>query len=218
MGTDNLHHKRKAKSLESLARRASKRSSYDRVLIVCEGKKTEPYYFLGLIRHYKINSANIEVDGSSGSSPCKVYERALDVAKQEEINGNPFDRVYCVFDKDSHSTYSETLRKISETENFYAANSVPCFEYWLLLHFVYTTKGYARSGKKSIADAVITDLKKHISDYTKGREDIFEELVDKIEVAKSNSKRSLREALINKTDNPSTNIHDVIEYLQGFEK
>ncbi|WP_224217287.1 RloB family protein [Vibrio cholerae] len=45
MGSDNLHHKRKAKAERELSRRKSKRSSYEKVLIVCEGEKTEPNYF-----------------------------------------------------------------------------------------------------------------------------------------------------------------------------
>lgn len=39
MGTDNLFHKRKAKSAKGLQRRAAKRDAYAKVLIVCEGEK-----------------------------------------------------------------------------------------------------------------------------------------------------------------------------------
>ena len=40
------------------------RESYDRVLIVCEGKKTEPSYFGDLLTHYRLSMANIEIVGS----------------------------------------------------------------------------------------------------------------------------------------------------------
>lgn len=217
MGSDNLYHRRKAKTLDTLTRRVSKRSSYDRVLIVCEGKKTEPNYFSDLVRYYRINSANVAIDGSSESSPCKVYERAVEIAKLEAKKGDPFDRIYCVFDKDSHTTYSDTLTKIANTRNFYAANSIPCFEYWLLLHFTYTTKGYSGNGNKSVADNLIKDLKKFIPDYTKGSKGVFEDLLDKIETAKANAKRALNDAQRNNTDNPSTYIHELVEYLQNFK-
>ena len=46
MGSEDLFHKRKAKAADSLKRRKAKRSSYDKVLIVCEGEKTEPNYFM----------------------------------------------------------------------------------------------------------------------------------------------------------------------------
>ncbi|OPY61749.1 MAG: hypothetical protein A4E57_04133 [Syntrophorhabdaceae bacterium PtaU1.Bin034] len=45
MGTDDLYHKRKAKTARDLARKKATRAPYERVLIVCEGRKTEPYYF-----------------------------------------------------------------------------------------------------------------------------------------------------------------------------
>lgn len=45
MGTDDLFHKRRAKKAKDLRRRKARRDPYDKVLIVCEGSKTEPYYF-----------------------------------------------------------------------------------------------------------------------------------------------------------------------------
>lgn len=76
MGSDNLHHKRKAKDAQHLQRRKSQRAPYDKILIVCEGEKTEPNYFKELINYYKLNTANVEIDGSCGSSPEKVLKRA----------------------------------------------------------------------------------------------------------------------------------------------
>lgn len=45
MGTDNLFHRLKTKQIKELSRKNAKRDPYDKVLIVCEGKKTEPHYF-----------------------------------------------------------------------------------------------------------------------------------------------------------------------------
>jgi hypothetical protein len=59
MGTDNLFHKRKARRASELTRRKTRRESYAKVLIVCEGEKTEPLYFNDLKDHYGLNSANI---------------------------------------------------------------------------------------------------------------------------------------------------------------
>jgi len=56
MGSENLFHKRKAKAADRLERRKAKRASYDKVIIVCEGEKTEPNYFNELIDFYEINS------------------------------------------------------------------------------------------------------------------------------------------------------------------
>ena len=75
MGTDNIFHKRKAKSNEHLQRGKPKRQPYDRVLIVCEGNKSEPFYFESLIDDFRLSSANVKIFGKEcNSSPDKVLE------------------------------------------------------------------------------------------------------------------------------------------------
>ena len=100
MGSDDLFHKRKARRLQDLARRKAIRSQYSKVLIVCEGEKTEPYYFEDLKSHYELNSANIEITGDCGSAPISIFEYANQRFQEEDRAGDSFDRVYCVFDKD----------------------------------------------------------------------------------------------------------------------
>ncbi len=87
MGSDDLHHKRKARRAKDLARRKSSRASYDRVLIVCEGAKTEPNYLRELIDCLELNSANVEVDGDSGSSPISVVKHAKRRYREEQAKG-----------------------------------------------------------------------------------------------------------------------------------
>jgi hypothetical protein len=220
MGSEDLFHKRKAKTADSLERRRARRSSYDKVLIVCEGEKTEPNYFNDLIQFHKLNTANVEIDGSCGSSPKSVFERAVALSTAEDRKGDPFDRVYCVFDKDSHASYDETVKRISNCSTkgvFHAAISVPCFEYWLLLHFRYTTKPYASTGSSSVADEVIKELKEFIPDYAKGDNDIFSSLSSHVDFAKENALRSLQHGDDNHTDNPTTYIHELVDYLQNLK-
>ncbi len=109
MGTDNLFHKRRAKKAADLKRKKAIRQPYPKVLVVCEGEKTEPRYFAGLKDHYHLNSANIEICGDCGSEPLKIFHEARDRYRDEKANGDPFDRVYCVFDKDSHGTYQRAM-------------------------------------------------------------------------------------------------------------
>jgi len=220
MGSDNLFHKRRAKVADRLERRKAKRSSYEKVLIVCEGEKTEPNYFEDLILFHKLNTANVEVDGSCGSSPRSVFERAIELWHSEDKKGDAFDRVYCVFDKDSHTTYEETVRNISKQEPkgiFHAAISVPCFEYWVLLHFNYTTKPYAATETSSIGSEVLKDLIHVMPNYSKGCKNIYSELHPQLEFAKHNARRSLEHAKDNHSDNPTTNIHDLVQYLEGLK-
>lgn len=216
MGSEDLFHKRKAKETKALARKKEKRASYDKVLIVCEGEKTEPNYFNELKQHFEINSANIAVDGSCGSSPKSVLQRAEQLYKVEERKGDPFDRVYCVFDKDSHETYDATIEKIKNKRPknvFIAAVSVPSFEYWLLLHFNYTTQPYAATEKLSTAGVVLKQLKKYMPEYEKGQRDVFNSLFDKLQFATANAVRAKKQAESNHSDNPSTTIHELVSYL-----
>lgn len=220
MGSEDLFHKRKAKAADRLGRRKAKRASYDKVLIVCEGEKTEPNYFNELVDFYEINSANVDIDGTCGSSPKSVFERACSLYQAEIIKGDPFDRVYCVFDKDSHETYESTINKIRSNgykSVFYATTSVPCFEYWLILHFKYTTKPYAATRSSSVGDAVLKDLVKVMPTYAKGSTGIFSLLHGQLEYAKNNSIRAKLHSEKNDSDNPSTSIHNLIIYLQGIK-
>ena len=138
MGTDNLFQKRKARQARDLARRKGRRAPYAKVLIVCEGEKTEPHYFNELKDHYGLNSANIEICGDCGSDPLSIIRHAKQRYREEKDAGDAFDKVFCVFDKDTHAHYQQGLDTIRSTtpKNVYVAiTSVPCFEYWLLLHF-----------------------------------------------------------------------------------
>lgn len=217
MGTDNLHHKRKAKAKNELSRKKSLRSSYDKVLIVCEGEKTEPIYFNGLIKHYQLNSANVAIVGACGSSPKSVFEKAEELATQEERKGDKYDSIYCVFDKDSHSSYNETISKINKKQGFHAITSVPCFEYWILLHFIYTTKPFNGTHTKSISQEVYDELKKYFPDYEKSRKDLFSLLLPHIEFAKNNAQRANGVAKSMNTDNPTTSVDALVTYLQNIK-
>lgn len=220
MGTDNLHHKRRSRKVSDLARRQQRREPYAKVLIICEGEKTEPNYFNELKSHYGLNSANIEVSGKCGSDPLSVLSYAQQRYREESDARDPFDRVYCVFDKDAHPNYSKAIQLISNmrTKGVYlASTSVPCFEYWLLLHFNYTTKPFLALPNNSSANQVLTELKRYMPDYEKGASNIFGQLIDKLAFAQSNAIRALQAADSAGTDNPTTHIHELVDFLQKIK-
>jgi len=220
MGTDNLFTKRKAKQTKDLKRKQAKRAVYDKVLIVCEGKKTEPNYFKGLRDCYRLNSANIDITHDRGSAPKNVLKKAEQRYREEKDKGIPFDRVYCVFDKDTHTSYQDTLQTIEQkrTKNtFFAITSVPSFEFWLLLHFEYTASPVLGiTGRKSAGDQVLAKLKQYIPDYQKAEKGHFIALKDQLPFAIANARRVCQTAEKNETDNPSTQVHVLVEYLQSL--
>lgn len=220
MGTDNLFHKRKAKSAAGLKRHRVKRDSYAKILIVCEGEKTEPNYFNGLRDHHSLSSANVEVCGNCGSSPLSIVTYAKQRYREEKDAGDAFDKVYCVFDQDAHVDYTKAvaaIRGATPKDTYFAITSVPCFEYWLLLHFIYTTKPYTALPGNSAGNQVLAQLKIYMPDYTKGDNDTFSVLIDQLDFAKNNAARSLQFAKANNTDNPSTHVHELVAFMQSIK-
>jgi len=210
---------RKARNIKDLQRRQPSRSPYDRVLIVCEGGKTEPNYFRALTLALRLNTANIEVDGSSGSSPRSVViyaKKRYNEDLKQNGSGNGFDRVYCVFDQDEHPTYSEALSLIRTDQNniFYGITSVPCFEFWLLLHFTFTTRPIARTGERSPGDVTKDELKKFLPMYEKGDKDIYTKIKEYTDIAIQRAYKANEAAGKVNTNNPSTLVHTLVEYLR----
>ena len=221
MGSDNLHHKRKSKNARSFRRKLARRSPYDMVLIVCEGEKTEPNYFRAMIDDLQLNTANIKIAKNiAGSSPRNV----VDTGRKEYNKEKDYDAVYCVFDKDQHPSYVEALDIIRREKArgkrgcpMHAITSVPCFEFWLLLHFTYTTKGFD-AGHGSICANVISDLKTYIYSYGKGDTTIYQSTRDHLSTAISNAKKVERHCRRSGTDTPSTDIYKLVEYLHQLKK
>jgi len=67
--------KRKPKPQYS-PRKTNTRQSYDRVLIVCEGSKTEINYFKHLINRLKLSTINIEILDIKQTTPNSLFKEA----------------------------------------------------------------------------------------------------------------------------------------------
>ena len=218
MGTDNLFHKRKERKAESLRRRQAMKAPYDVVLIVCEGEKTEPNYFSELKKTFRLSNANVRICGR-GSDPLSVVNFAIETFRREP----EFDRVYCVFDRDRHTTYDAALDRVRRTRlgkgsRIFAIPSIPCFEFWLLLHFIYTTRPFDAPSGDSICSRVIEELKKYHPEYQKGEQDIFNKMQDSLNDAITNASRVQQFHQTSGTDNPSTLVHSLVEYLRDLKK
>lgn len=193
------------------------RAPYERVLIVCEGEKTEPNYFRSLKDYLRLATSNVTVTGECGSDPSSVVAKAKDEVtktKKEKSQGSGFDKVYCVFDKDKHERYSEAI-DTAKANGFIPITSIPCFEVWVLLHFMFTASPYTASKGKSICAQVINKVrsKSGFANYQKGAKTYFHDLLDKLPTASANAKKLRSQNLASGTDNPSTMIDNLIDYL-----
>lgn len=179
MGRDNSPKERQRAQLE---RKQGRRASYDRILIVTEGSKTEPNYFTEIRSQYRLHTANVEVRHSElGTEPIQVVQHAQDLFERGDRHRNlqprAFEQVYAVFDRDAHRSYAEALQLAQDLDgglrndnkqaiSFKAIASVPNFELWLLLHFEDVAAPLHR-------DQVIERLTRHLPGYEKGARGSF---------------------------------------------
>ena len=204
------------RNLRRRARRSkATREPYDRVLIVCEGRKTEPFYFNELVDFYSLSLDNVKVV-DHGSDPLQVVRRAKELQRRERQLRNKYDKVYCVFDRDEHPSFDQASNE-AEASGLKLARSWPCFEYWLLLHFCYSRKPYAKAGDRSPAKNCINDLTEHFPEYSKTKEGIFQVLESRLETAKVGALRAIKEAQETEELNPSTEVHELVSYLQSLK-
>lgn len=211
----------RAASERSLQRPVVNRKPNKRILIVCEGEKTEPRYFKAFINTLNLLAADVEVCGEEcNSAPISVVEYAEKRARRE---GN-YDAVFCIFDRDSHDSYEAAKSKVitlNKSTRFPAKGissilSIPCFELWFILHYDSHRKPYHKTGKKSSCENLISELKK-IEGFESYEKTItsaqLELLFLRTDDAIKNSKLSLDASKKDGEENPSTSTHVLVEYL-----
>ena len=222
MGTDNLFHKRVAKAADAHKRGKAKQAPYERILIVCEGQKTEPYYLAGLRKELRLNPVNIVIaDKRTGLDPKKLVEYALEEFKRD----SDFNHVFCVFDRDKHDTYHAALdiirtKRLNGVAKLHPITSIPCFEVWILLHFIYTTAPFQAAAKDSNCALVVRELRKEglIPGYDKGAKDVFGLVAERLDDAIANAKKLERHHDGIDKDNPSTKVYELVEHLRGLKR
>ena len=118
-------------------RRSAGYSKLPNVLIVCEDKKAAPSYFDWLAETLGIKASVKTRQARKYYQPDNLVQYAK-VQKQKGI----YKKVFCVFDKDDYDLKFQkavNMFKGKDMNDIIDAHSVPCFEFWLLLHFTYTT-------------------------------------------------------------------------------
>ena len=201
------------RSRNSYQRRAPTREPYDVVLIVCEGGKTEPQYLEGLKIAYRLSSANIEVV-PMGRDPLSLVNHAIAQLEKDKT----LTRAYCVFDRDEHPTFNDAVNKARDCaqgkcDRLRISVSVPCFEVWPLLHFVYSTAAIVGGGGKTPGERALANLLKVMPDYSKTDRGIFEKLAPKLDTALKNAAKLSEHNRKTDSDNPATNLQGLVDYL-----
>ncbi len=184
----------------------------ERILIVCEGEKTEPNYFRG----FKVSSSQIvkiDIKGS-GKDTCRIVEEALRLKKIAEKNKEAYNQVWCVFDRNSFpmEDFNHALF-LARQNNIKVAYSNEAFELWYLLHFHFFNTGISRDQYKE-------KLSKFLGyEYKKNSRTMYDELSGEQQNAIKNEKKLLSQYNYPNPakDNPSTTVHLLVEELNKWK-
>lgn len=223
MGSDDLHKKRVR------GRKVRKEAVRDlipyRILIVCEGEKTEPGYFKtlkdllevkfrDLVDLKKVNLKElIEIDGS-GKNTKSLVRHTLRLKAQASI---PFGHVWCVFDKDSFTNEQFNSAIINaEKEDIEVAWSNEAIELWFLLHFEYISTGITRYQYIDKLNYIFKSI--GLGKYEKNMDGIYNILKEygSQDFAIGNAKRLLKDGFNYADMKPATIVYKLIELLEGL--
>ncbi len=197
------------------------RSEKTRILIVCEGRETEPNYFRGLREEEAVQQHfNIVVQEGKGGSCLAVVEQAISEREKAAARRKEFDEVWCVFDVEQAGQRKQVIkaRTLASKNEIQVVLSNPSFECWLLAHFDRTKKSFADG------NAVIAELNKHWrhtfgQDYEKNDEQLYARLADRTRPAIDNARRVRENDWASSPDtvdcNSATDIYRLVERLLG---
>jgi hypothetical protein len=222
MGRANQPKERQRKQLE---RKLNQRASFDRILIVSEGDKTEPNYFNEIRKFHRFPTANVLVlPSDKGTAPIQVVEYAAELFRKgdphKRIQPRAFEQVFAVFDRDDHESYFDALRLAESLDQklkndakqlvrFHAIASVPCFELWLLLHYENIRAPLHR-------DEVLQRLHRHFPDYTKGASNVFDATRNLLDIATQRAKALAAQSTAQDDTEPFTGIVELVKALTGL--
>lgn len=140
----------KRRSREEKKRKVDYKSKRKFYLIVCEGEKTEPNYFMSLrtsLPKGVLELTHINIDGT-GKNTLSIIEETKKLRKKyEDKYLRKIDRVWAVFDKDSFPSknFNNAINKGENSRpKINCAWTNEAFELWYLLHFSYYNTGISR--------------------------------------------------------------------------
>ena len=198
-----------------LERRKASRSSLPAILVVCEGKETEPNYVLGLCDEHGVNRANVTVlPGGEDTNPAALVRKAL----RRFALDRDFDSVFVVCDcagedlTDAHRLASQPLESTEgKAVPLSLIVSRPSFEFWLLLHFEYLSRPLS-------AAQALDLLRRHVTDYDKGDRQIFRKVQNGLDRALLHTARLKSELERVGEQSPDTDMPRLVEAMMALRR
>jgi hypothetical protein len=186
------------------------------ILVICEGKETEPLYFEALRRSKHLPRGRLCIETGAacgGTAPAFLVNAKKLKRKISQRDELKYDEVWCVFDRDDHPSFGDALAA-ADKAGVDVAYSVPCFELLYLLHFADQTAHIER-------DDVIAKLRKagRLPDYTKSMPGVYDKLRPKQDEATRRAERLRayhRRNDKSETTNPSTIVDKLVARLEAL--
>ncbi len=185
------------------------------ILIVTEGE-TEQLYFkeIKLDPEYKkrLSTVKIKIIIKEQASE-KTAERIAEIVAKAARRDNPYHHVWWVFDHDNNPN-RKTGYDAGKKKGFNIAFSAFAFEQWYLLHFIKSAKEFTDIG------SLIKALQKHLPRYEKARQNDFQSLKNKLDIAYEYTEwlRNQKDEEVHITDiNPYTDVDKLVKFLINLE-
>jgi hypothetical protein len=197
------------KTKDSGRRKVNSRNPRERILIVCEGEKTEPNYF----RSFPVDKEVVEVDiYGEGMNTDRLIEEVISMQEEAKRNGLIYNQVWCVLDRNSFppQNFNRAIQ-LAESNKIRVAYSNEAFEIWYLLHFHYFVDAASRSQYKGRLSNLLN------LPYKKNSETMYAELLTKQPTAIKNATKLLNEysPIKPEANNPSTTVHLLVQELNS---
>ena len=191
-------------------------ASGDTFLIVVEGKETERRYLEEVRVRLKRKAAMVVVHHGEHTDPGGIVREAIKLKQEQEDKAGkgattPYDQVWVVFDRENKNhprrTQVPKAIQLADAKDIRVAHSIPSFEFWLLLHFEFTT------APCNDCEAVVRKLKGHIKNYAKSALPL-EDLISRIPTAMKHAAQCHKHWETAAGDcNPSTHVDKLLQEL-----
>lgn len=149
-------------------RKPPARNEIARILILCEGRCTEPQYLHAFRSKFRIPEENMKVL-CPPEIPNTPIEMVRDAKARKSAGVDSFDEVWCVFDVEAKLTQQcrfglQEALNAAERSGILSAMSNPCFEIWLLWHRVDHAAWIASDAVQRRCEELNITRGKHIQD------------------------------------------------------
>ncbi|MCF0235765.1 MAG: RloB domain-containing protein, partial [Bacteroidaceae bacterium] len=197
-----------------------------KVLIVCEGAKTEPLYFRSFNMMRNSSSLVFEVNTAGGGiNTTAVVDKAIALKAKAERAGQPYDAVWAVFDRDNFPARDFNLAiSMAEREDIGCAWSNEAFELWYLYHFNTISVGMNRvEYARVITERVRKSAGNRQFEYAKNSADMRQTLAacgcdEQLAIRRAEKQAKNFDNQRYHEHNPCTMVYKLVKQLRGEDR